>query len=71
MKYTMIQRGSTVRQRLLRTRAGQVTCLAAQGKGRAVVRHGRIPQRAPFNVRSQHAPETLAKSTSLSANGQV
>ncbi|MBA3824722.1 MAG: hypothetical protein H0X24_12610 [Ktedonobacterales bacterium] len=65
MKYTMIRRGSTVRQRLLRTRSGQVICPAAQGKGRAVVRHGRIPQRAPFPVRSQHYPETTTQPTSL------
>jgi hypothetical protein len=65
MKYTMIRRGSTVRQRLLRTRAGQMTCQATQGKGRAVVRHGRIPQRAPFIVRSQHYQDTPAKPKSL------
>jgi hypothetical protein len=65
MKYTMIRRGSTVRQRLLRARAGQVSCPATQGKGRAVVRHGRIPQRAPFAVRGQRYQEIATQSTSL------
>ncbi len=65
MKYTMIRRGSTTRQRLLRTRAGQIDCAATQGKGRAVVRHGRIPQRAPFAVRNQRSQAVVSQPTSM------
>jgi hypothetical protein len=53
----------------LRARTGQVTCAATQGKGRAVVRHGRIPQRAPFAVRGQRYSEKTTQPT-ISVSGE-